>query len=411
MTLTKTAQSLYDEFATWEIIDCHEHLHPESVRVAQTVDALTLFGHYCRTDLITAGMAPDDYPRIMSSDLPLELRWKIFRPHLDNIRHGSYARPAFIAAKEYFGFDDINDDNYVALSEAMQKANTPGAYQRYLRDQCKIRTCLTQCGRTDTESDLLTPLMPMGTYVDVLKWEVVEKRAAEMGERVNTLDDYIALINKGLAKWKSEGAVGIKMASNPYGPVERGLAHETFESLRTGARAEIAGPNPLRDFLLDRTLDLAADHDLVVAVHTGVWGDFRGLDVEHMIPILPRHPETRFDIYHLSIPSVRAAILVGKNNPNCWLNLCWCHIVSPKMTMSAMDEMLDLVPVNKVLGFGGDYGKPVEKAYGHLVMARENIATVLGRRVDDGLMTLEQAAAVARKWFWDNPVELYGLEV
>jgi len=42
-------------------------------------------------------------------------------------------------------------------------------------------------------------------------------------------------------------------------------------------------------------------------------------------------------------------------------------------------------------------------------MAREDIATVLGRRVDDGLMTEGQALAVARKWFWDNPVELYRL--
>ena len=87
MTLTKTAQSLYDEFATWEIIDCHEHLPPESVRVAQKVDVLTLFGHYCRTDLVTAGLAPEDYDRLMNNDLPLDLRWKIFRPHLDNIRH------------------------------------------------------------------------------------------------------------------------------------------------------------------------------------------------------------------------------------------------------------------------------------------------------------------------------------
>jgi hypothetical protein len=36
---------------------------------------------------------------------------------------------------------------------------------------------------------------------------------------------------------------------------------------------------------------------------------------------------------------------------------------------------------------------------------------VLGRRVDDGLMTEDQALAVARKWFWDNPVELYRLKV
>jgi len=411
MKLTKTAQRLYDEFAQWEIIDCHEHLPPESVRLQQKVDVFTLFGHYTRTDLVTAGMANQDYDRIQNTDLPLELRWKIFRPHLENVRHGAYARPAFIAAKEFFGFDDITDDNYVALSEAMQKANTPGVYVRYLREKCKIRTSLTQCGRTDTGTDLLTPLMPMGNYTGINKWEQVEQRAAELSERVNTLDDYLGVISKGLAKWKSEGAVGIKMAANPYGSPERAPAHAAFEQLRTGEVKEIVGANPLVDFLVEKTLDLAAQHDLVVAVHAGMWGDFRTLDAHHMIPIFPRHPKTRFDLYHMGMPEVRATGVIGKNNANVWLNLAWAHVISPKMTMAALDEWIDLVPVNKILAFGGDYGKPVEKVYGHLVMAREDIATVLGRRVDDGLMTEDQTLAVARKWFWDNPVELYRLKV
>jgi hypothetical protein len=42
-------------------------------------------------------------------------------------------------------------------------------------------------------------------------------------------------------------------------------------------------------------------------------------------------------------------------------------------------------------------------------MAREDIAMVLGRRVDAGLMTEQQAIAVARRWFFDNPMELYRL--
>jgi hypothetical protein len=80
------------------------------------------------------------------------------------------------------------------------------------------------------------------------------------------------------------------------------------------------------------------------------------------------------------------------------------------MTRAALDEYLDLVPVNKITAFGGDYGKPVEKVYGHLVMARENIAAVLGRRVEAGLMTESQAISVARRWFYDNPAELYRLD-
>ena len=138
-------------------------------------------------------------------------------------------------------------------------------------------------------------------------------------------------------------------------------------------------------------------------------GDFRTLDSQHLIPIVQRHPNTRFDLYHMGMPEVRQTGVIGKNFPNVWLNLCWCHIISQRMTVAALDEWLDMVPVNKILAFGGDYGKPVEKVYGHLVMAREDIALVLARRVRDGLMTESQAVEVARRWFWDNPKELYGL--
>jgi hypothetical protein len=76
-----------------------------------------------------------------------------------------------------------------------------------------------------------------------------------------------------------------------------------------------------------------------------------------------------------------------------------------------MDEILDLVPTNKIIAFGGDYNKPVEKIYGHLVMARENISQVLGDRVKDGLMTEDEAIEIAKQWFYENPKELYQLQI
>ena len=81
----------------------------------------------------------------------------------------------------------------------------------------------------------------------------------------------------------------------------------------------------------------------------------------------------------------------------------------PTIQSYSRDEWLDLVPINKIIAFGGDYCKPVEKVYGHLVMAREDIARVLAARVAEGLMTETQAVAIAHKWFFENPSELYRL--
>ena len=65
--------------------------------------------------------------------------------------------------------------------------------------------------------------------------------------------------------------------------------------------------------------------------------------------------------------------------------------------------------MNKIIGFGADYTFQVEKVYGHLVMARENIAHVLASRIEEGLMDNAEAILIARKWLLDNPRVLYGL--
>ena len=44
-------------------------------------------------------------------------------------------------------------------------------------------------------------------------------------------------------------------------------------------------------------------------------------------------------------------------------------------------------------------------------MARENIAKVLGGRIEEGLMTEEEAVSVAEKRFYHNPKELYQLKI
>ena len=409
MKLSDTERSLVKAFEEFEVIDVHEHLPPEQVRTSQQVDALTLFSHYTSTDLVTSGMRPEDYSALHDARLPLDYRWKLLEPHLDNIRFGSYARAAFIAAKEIYGFDDISDETYRPLSEEMQRQNTPGIYTRILRDKCRIRHALTQGGGTDYDGDLMIPVMWLDQYAVLQNWEQIAARAHELGERVANLDDYILVCEKGLAKWRSEGVVGLKTFARAYTGPNRADAVSAFEALRRGTQAQLPDMNPLREYVFAEILRLAAEQELVVAIHAGMWGDFRDIASHHMIPTFARNPRTRFDLSHMGMPDVRTTGVIGKNFPNVWLSMCWAHIISPAMTRSALDEYVDMVPVNKILGFGGDYGKPVEKVYGHLVMAREDIAIVLGRRVDAGLMTEQQAIAVARKWFFKNPMELYRL--
>ena len=401
-------RTLIEAMESFEIIDAHEHLHPEQKRLAVDVDVFTFFSHYTRGDLRVAGMSEQAYDQLYIRTIPLEKRWETFAPYWEQIRWGSYARAALLAAQRFYGVEDINENTYIPLTETMKRENTPGIYDRVLSKACDIRTALTQCGSTDLGgTPLLTPVMPM-TY-GTQTWEDLAHPRFEPSATIRSLDDYLDAMCRYALRVKSEGAVGLKLISNPFKDPDRDAALTAFNRLRDGTEAKLPEQNPIRDYVVDRVVDFAGKQDMVICVHTGYWGDFRRLDPLHMIPLLIRYPEARFDLYHLGYPWMREAIMLGKGFPNAWLNLCWTHIISQRFVVTALDEMIDTIPMNKILAFGGDYGIPVEKVYGHLVMAREDVAKVLARRIAGRSMTEDQALALAHKWFWQNAVDLYRL--
>lgn len=60
------------------------------------------------------------------------------------------------------------------------------------------------------------------------------------------------------------------------------------------------------------------------------------------------------------------------------------------------------------MGFGGD-STYVEEAYGHSVIARENISRILAEKVADGSISKNHAFEIARMILRDNPKQLYRL--
>jgi len=109
------------------------------------------------------------------------------------------------------------------------------------------------------------------------------------------------------------------------------------------------------------------------------------------------------------VPYVREIGAIAVNYPNTSLNLCWAHSSNAAMTTSALDEYLDWLGSDKLIAFGSDTHQMVEKVYGHLELARRNVASVLARRIDAGLMNCEDALHLARTWFFENPVRIYRL--
>ncbi len=336
--------------------------------------------------------------------------WDAFEPYWQACKHGSYARPLRIALQEFYGVDDLTGENWREIVRKANENNTPGIYRRIFKEACGVeRSVLCSGSLPDADDPLL-----LGNIV-APSMQVTSKQSMEGlvekvdGASVRTLDDLIEAMGRWMEIQAADGAIEFKTRAMPVERPSREKAGEALSRLLAGVALCTDESNELCTYLREADAKKAAELGLPLAIHTGVWGDFRSLSVTDLIGFVGRNPETKMDIYHLGIPEVRSAVQVVKNFRNAYLNLCWAHVVANDMVVATLKEALDMVPTNKVFAFGADYILFIEKVYGHLQMARENVAQVLGDRVDRNLMDLSDAEEILRMWFYDNPKEFYGL--
>jgi predicted TIM-barrel fold metal-dependent hydrolase len=410
MKLSKLAHSLYEEISELTIVDSHEHLPSEEEYLSYNYSGPNMFAGYVWHDLESAGM-PIEFKNTLrvGGDRPVEAWWRQVKPYWEQVSHTSFARALRITAYDLFGIKQFNDTTIYDFAERIKEDNTPGLYRRILQERCRIRVSITCVQQVDFPQNSSMRGLSQHVIETLNKpLSVVKAEAQENGIEIHSLEDVAAAIQGHLREDVSRNAVGFKIYVGEYGVPNYKEAAAEFGQAREADKAISAFP-ALRDYLFDKFLDVAAETGVPVAVHTGYWGDFRQLDPKFMLGFAARRQDVQFDLFHLGMPMIRDAIHICKAYPNIVLNLTWCPIISQIQTRRALDEILDLVPVNKIIAFGGDYRVSVQKVWGHLVMARECVAAALADRIEAGDLDRAEALRIAKLWFCDNPTRVYRL--
>ena len=396
---------LIEELEKLKIYDCHEHLPPEKARLKSAPDAFTIFSHYCQHDLYTAGMDLKTRDKVLWESADLDWKWREFKPYYEKCRDTAYFRAAHITLKHFYGADGLTDGNYREVSERIAAANTAGLYRRVLCDACGI-ICSLNCDGPldDTDGGLLRQSVRAREITD--RESLGRLLGTETaGAAMNDVDD---ALERFIADAANHGAFGVKYMPVFFRGASRADAATTLAQLCGNDGAVLPRSNPLNDYILTRQMRLAHEKGLVNAVHTGYWNDYRELSPANLLPVVMENRDIRFDVYHVGYPYVREAIMLGKVWPNVRLNMAWTYLISQSFAADALNEMIEMLPDNKILGFGGDY-YVVEKVFGHLCMARETIAAVLAGKIARHEMTVERALRFAENMLYENPKAFYRL--
>ncbi|MFA9436903.1 MAG: amidohydrolase family protein [Candidatus Bathyarchaeota archaeon] len=417
------------------LIDTHEHLPPESERVNKIVDVLSQFYlHYTSSDLISAGMSMEDLIYIKDTKIPLDYRWAVFEPLWEKIKNTGYSRCMEIAARDLYGVDGINSETYKQLSRKMMDRNREGLYKWVLKEKAGIDICILDTLTHDyqVDSDLFVPVLRVSEYTSPINKKDLELLGKQFGNPIHNLGDYINLVKGRFDALKGKvAAVKIALAYNRSLHFEKRTYSEAEESLNKMYKTKgfhrvpiadteysetiLDGPGkeellPLQDYLVHLTIQEASRRGLPIQIHTGLHEGNQNIvsnsNPELLVNLFLEYGDAKFDIFHGSWPYSSRLSALAKNFQNVYIDMCWMHIISPSRARSALDEWLDEVPVNKIMGFGGDY-LCVEGSYGHSVMARENVAKVLARKVDDGIYDIDEAKKYATWILRDNPKNLF----
>lgn len=124
--------------------------------------------------------------------------------------------------------------------------------------------------------------------------------------------------------------------------------------------------------------------------------------IAQLAQIISKHPGLRFQCFLSSKHANQSLCTLCRELPNLSLSAYWWHNFFPGTIRQVMEERLDMLPVNKQIGFFSD-AYCAEWAYAKLQLVRPQLVRVLADKVDMGQFGVTDAVEIARQILWETP--------
>lgn len=405
------------------IIDNHEHIDPLEIRRKNKTGFFDLM-HYLESDLITAGMKRGilQDPKISNEE-----KAKIFLKYFHRTGNTIYARSFQTAMHDLYGMNDWSVEGILELNEKVKKATDDDNWYRYvLQEKSGIDLAIVLPYTTKVDFSIFRPVMFLDFIYQIRTRKDVENIERSTGILIHNFNDYLQAVEHILDKFIAEGMIAAKFG-HAYWRTLKTMhptfydAEKSFNQVLTNFLDEPLSQEdllPLQDYLIHYLIQCCLQKDLPIQIHTGhhetsVSGNgniITNSRVTDLIPLFLQYPKAKFVLLHCSYPYYQEYLSILKNFPNVYGDLTWVYIISPTAAKFILHQMIEMVPANKIFGFGGDYNY-VEGAYAHQKIARTILTEVLTEKVTTNLLTEYEAVEYAKRIFRENLIEFYDLKI
>jgi len=130
--------------------------------------------------------------------------------------------------------------------------------------------------------------------------------------------------------------------------------------------------------------------------------------IAQLAEMIGRHPKLPFQCFLASRHANQSLATLARELPNLSLAGYWWHNFFPDVIRQVMAERLDMLPLNKQVGFFSD-AYCVEWTYAKAVLVRKQLARVLAEKISQGQYNRELALSIVRAILYETPQPLLGM--
>jgi hypothetical protein len=423
----KLYKDLKNSIDSIKVFDTHEHLMYESERRLKNLNFFNFFYGYTLKDLVSSGLTQTGLEKLKDTEVDLKTKWNIFQPCWEHIKCGGYAKAIKIALKDIYNIDNINLNSIEEITENINKYKKTEYYEDVLKKRSKIEYILNDVHLDgldykvrEPDVDYFFSVTRKDELFGLNSAEGLAKTEKKYNVSINSLSDFVDMVDSNFEKRKDRiYAYKIACAYNRnlvFEDVSFDEAKKSFSKVlklnRHDSSLENVSSNemkPFQDYMYHYYIRKMISHNIPIEIHTGMnvgYNDARNTNPLLLTDLLLKYKEGKFDLFHVGYPFTNELIAMVKMYPHCYTNMCWIPQLSITLLKNTLDLLIDMIPSNKIFGFGGDF-LTVEGTYGALKITRKAILEVLYKRVENKWLSFEEAFEFAEKVLYKNPKSFY----
>jgi len=435
----ETQQIIFEQISQLPILDVHTHLVGGKLAARGLHDILLY--HMAISDLYAAG-CPNGARLTAYPDWPTveEAHGRIVQllPYLQFVRNTSISYGIRIILRDLYGIDEpVNESNWQEIDSIIRQKSDDQSWPRRIMSKANIgRLCTGIERREDGQDDDVLQYSLEWAFFTRSQWGEYDTALYELERCWGRTQDNPLPVGGGTRPVADRVVVTVDDVQEAMQWYVSQIPTEQIISTATHISTDIAfrsvSDSEMAQALLKREnagpyeRDIYASYvneayltELEKIPNPPVFQFSFGAEplpyetgsrltqrtIADVADIISRHPGINFQCFLSSQHANQSLCTMCRELPNLSLAGYWWHNFFPSIIRQVMNERLDMLPVNKQIGFFSD-AYCIEWAYGKAVILKHQLAKVLAEKVDAGEYSMDDAMEIARQILFVTPQSL-----